>query len=176
MKIEIHITVKSDEGQIQEQEQIACLQRGTLTPEELGMNLAEAKELLHGVQETMIRCQMAEFVKQRSVCPHCGKKRSLKGNHEIVYRILLGKPEVKSTCLYRCPYDKTAECTESPLATLLPDRTAPDLLHLESKWASLMSFEETRGLLRCCRWTKTSIASRFGKPATSGGANGGEIG
>jgi len=27
MKIEIHITIKSDDGQIQEQEQIACLQR-----------------------------------------------------------------------------------------------------------------------------------------------------
>jgi hypothetical protein len=84
MKIEVHIIIASDEGQIQEQEQVACLQRGTLTPEELGMNLAEAKELLHSVQETMVRCQTAEFVKPQAVCHHCGKKRSLKGNHEIV--------------------------------------------------------------------------------------------
>lgn len=90
MKTEIHITIKSDDGQVQEQEPIACLQRGTLTPEELGMNLSEAKELMHSVQETMVRCQTAEFVKQQSVCPHCGKKRSLKGNHEIVYRTLFG--------------------------------------------------------------------------------------
>ncbi|MGH9404028.1 MAG: hypothetical protein ACRD2P_18250 [Terriglobia bacterium] len=96
MKIEIHITIKSDDGQIQEQEQIACLERGMLTPEELGMNLAEAKELTHSVQETMVRHQTAEFVKQQSTCPHCGKKRALKGHHEIVYRTLFGKLKVES--------------------------------------------------------------------------------
>jgi hypothetical protein len=93
MKVEIHITIKSDDGQIQEQEQIACLQRGMLTPEELGMNLAEAKELMHSVQETMVRRQTTEYVKEQSVCLHCGKKRSLKGNHEIVYRTLFWQAE-----------------------------------------------------------------------------------
>lgn len=148
MRIEIHITIKSDDGQIQEQEQIACLQRGMLTPEELGMNLAEAKELTHNVQEAMLRCQTAEFVRQQSVCPHCGKKRALKGNHEIVYRTLFGKLKVKSPRLYQCPCRAGVKCTASPLATLLPERTAPELLYLESKWASLMPFEETRGLLK----------------------------
>ncbi len=148
MKVEIQITIKSDDGQIQEQEQIACLQRGTLTPEELGMNLAEAKELTHRVQETMVRCQTAEFVKQQSMCPHCGKKRALKGNHEIIYRTLFGKLKVSSPRLYQCSCQDTAKRTESPLAELLPERTAPELLYLESKWASLMPFQETRGLLR----------------------------
>ena len=119
MKIEIQITIKSDDGQIRDQEQIACLQCGTLTPEELGMNLAEAKELTRSVQETMGRCQTAEFVKQQSVCPHCDKKRSLKDHHEIVYRTLFGKLKRRSPRLYRCPCQGTAKRTESPLAATI---------------------------------------------------------
>jgi hypothetical protein len=47
--------------------------------------------------------------------------------------------------LPRC--QATAKRSFSPLAELLPERTAPELLYLETKWATLMSFEETRDLL-----------------------------
>jgi hypothetical protein len=36
----------------------------------------------------------------------------------------------------------------SPLAMLLPERTTPDLLYLETKWAALMSYGLTVKLLQ----------------------------
>lgn len=81
------------------------------------------------------------------MCPHCARKRSLKNHHEIVCLTLFGKLKVRSPRLYQCPCQKTSKPTESPLAALLPERTAPELLYLESKWASLMLLEETRSLL-----------------------------
>ena len=38
--------------------------------------------------------------------------------------------------------------TFSPLAEMLPDRTLPELLFLETKWASLMSYGMTSKLLQ----------------------------
>ena len=74
-----------------------------MQPEGLGLTLAEAKDLLRGVQETMVAEQVAEFVAQQECCPDCGRPRPRKGRHEIVYRTLFGKLRLDSPRLYACP-------------------------------------------------------------------------
>jgi hypothetical protein len=54
VKVKIQVIIESDDGRVQDVEEVACLKRGTLTPEELGLNLAEAKEILQGVQRSMV--------------------------------------------------------------------------------------------------------------------------
>jgi hypothetical protein len=49
MKVKIQVVIESDDGRIQDVEEVACLKRGMLTAEELGLNLAEAKQILHNV-------------------------------------------------------------------------------------------------------------------------------
>ena len=49
MKVKIQVIIESDDGRVEDVEEVACLKRGILTPEELGLNLAEAKEILQRV-------------------------------------------------------------------------------------------------------------------------------
>jgi hypothetical protein len=64
-------------------EEIACLCRGDLRPETLGLSLAEGKALLAKVQETMVTHQVAAYVEQQRSCPACGRRRGNKGKHDL---------------------------------------------------------------------------------------------
>jgi hypothetical protein len=81
---------------------VACLKRGMLTAEELGLNLAEAKQILHNVQNSMLGLQVAEYQATRKNCPHCERPQPQKGRHAIVFRTLFVKFNLPSVRLYRC--------------------------------------------------------------------------
>jgi hypothetical protein len=148
VRIKIQVIIESDDGRVQDVEEVACLKRGTLTPEELGLNLAEAKEILQGVQRSMTAQQVSDYTAQRINCPCCGRKRAQKGHRQIVLRTVFGKLTLSSLRLHHCACQPTAGKTFSPLAELLPERTAPELLYLEAKWCALLSFGMTLDLLQ----------------------------
>ena len=114
----------------------------------LGLTLAEAKDLLRGVQEAMVADQVTVFVAQQGCCPDCGRQRPRKGRHEIVYRTLFGKLRLDSPRLYACACQERNRASVSPLAELLSERTVPELAYLETKFAALMSYGFTVELLR----------------------------
>jgi hypothetical protein len=140
MKIKIQILIESESGNAVGVEDIVCLERGDLQPENLGLTLAEAKSLLASVQKSMVERQTEEFIHQEACCPLCGKRRLHKGHHPLTYRTLFGKLRLRSTRMYHCDCQHQATKTFSPLAHLLPVHTAPELLYLESKFAALMSY------------------------------------
>ena len=148
MKVKLQMVIESEDGRVREVEEVACLKRATLSPEELGLTLAEAKQMLQQVQHSMVDVQAAEYQRQRKDCPHCGKQRPQKGKHEIVVRTLFGKMKLRSLRLHRCGCEAVSEKTFSPLAELLPERTAPELLYLEAKWSTLLSFGVSTELLQ----------------------------
>ena len=53
MRMRIQIIVESEPGDTPIVHEIATLERGPLQPEEIGLTLAEAKDLLRGVQGVM---------------------------------------------------------------------------------------------------------------------------
>lgn len=147
MKIKVQIVVEHDELDEPRVEEIACLCRGDLLPETMGLTLDEGKELLANMQAAMVRHQAEEYVEQQRSCPDCGKRRSNKGKHKIVWRSLFGKLRLHSPRLYTCSCRPRESKSFSPLAVLLPERSAPELLYLETKWASPMSYGLTTDLL-----------------------------
>jgi hypothetical protein len=147
MRVRIQVIVESEANEAPVVQEVATLERGPLQPEGLGLTLAEAKDLLRGVQETMVAEQVAEFVAQHERCPDCGRRRPHKGRHEIVYRTLFGKLRLDSPRLYTCPCQQRGRASTSPLAELLPERTAPELAYLETKFAALLSYGLTLDLL-----------------------------
>jgi hypothetical protein len=159
MKVKIQVVIESDNHEAPITEEVACIQRGELTPETLGMTLAEAKDLLANVQATMVKEQTNEYIRKQRSCPLCGKSRSQKGNHEIVFRSLFGKIELPSPRLYACSCHPQEKRSFSPLAELLPERTAPELLYLQTKWASLMSYGLTVDLLEEVLPVKSNVAT-----------------
>ena len=149
MKIKVQIVIESDSKNTQSIENLVCLERGALRPEELGLTLAEAKDLLNKVQHAVVEQQCFEYLKQQAHCPFCGKKRLRKGNHRpLVYRTLFGKLHLRNERFFHCECRPHKTRTFSPLAQLLSERTAPELLYLESKFAALMSYGLTADLLR----------------------------
>ena len=64
------------------------------------------------------------------------------------HRTLFGKLQLQSLRLYHCVCQPHPTRTFSPLAQLLSERTSPELLYLESKFASLMSYGLTVKLLQ----------------------------
>jgi hypothetical protein len=49
MKVKLQMVIESEDGRAREVEEVACLKRATLSPEELGLTLAEAKQMLQSV-------------------------------------------------------------------------------------------------------------------------------
>ena len=149
MKIKVQVVVESDNGDTKAVEDIACLKRGSLQPAELGLTLAEAKDMLESMQHTIVEQQVTEVLKQQARCPRCDKKRGRKGRHNpIVYRTLFGKLRLTSERFYHCRCQPHTNRTFSPLAQLLTDRTSPELLYLETKFASLVIWADGESTAR----------------------------
>lgn len=140
MKIKIQVIVESDNGSEQARQEIIEIERGSLQPENLGLKLTEAKTLLQQVQQTLVEKQVAEYEKQHDSCHNCGSKLLHKDKRTIVYKTLFGKLKLPSNRLFHCTCQKHSTKTFQPLANLLTERTSPELLYLESKFASLMSY------------------------------------
>ena len=111
MKVKIQVVIESEDGRVQDVEEVACLKRGTLTAEELGLNLAEAKQILHSVQQSLTNQQILEYTAACLPCPDCGRKRPQKGHHAIIVRTLFGKLTLNSVRLYQCDCQLAASQT-----------------------------------------------------------------
>jgi hypothetical protein len=147
MKVKVQVVTITDDGQ-ETIKDIACVERHDLTPETFGLSLAEGKAVLQALQEVVVEWQMHTYLQQQRACPHCGKARRSKGVHHTVFRTVFGALPVDSPRLYHCSCQAHATTSFSPLAAVLPERTIPDLLYLETKWAALMSYGLTVKLLQ----------------------------
>ena len=70
MRVRIQVVIETDEGQVQDVQDVFELHRGELKPERLGlMTLEEAKGTLEGVQRVLAARQVEEYVKAHRRCP-----------------------------------------------------------------------------------------------------------
>jgi hypothetical protein len=146
--MEIRIQVIIDDERTRRD--IARWERTSFASETLGLQLDEARALLQTSQEVMVSAQADDYVAKRAGCPQCGRVHRLKGRHEIVVRSLFGTLRLGSPRFRHCscqgPVSPDTRKSFSPLAEALPDRTLPERLYLESKWASLVSYGVTARL------------------------------
>jgi|GEM_PF-107841 len=149
IKIQVVIETCGEGGLTQMVEEIASLSRAELTPETLGLNLTEAKEIVAGIQKTVAIQQVAEHLEQHRHCQECGSKYLQKGGHPLVFRTLFGKLRLNSPRLFKCGCQAETKKAKSfsPLTSLFKERTAPEFLYLQSKWSALMSYGLTSKLL-----------------------------
>src|SRR5260370_23060051 len=89
----------------------------------------------------------AVMVQQRTCC-RCFHERSCEGRHHSVFRTAFGKLRLESPRLYHCQCESEERTSFSPLAELLQERSSPELLYLETKFAALVSYGLTVELLQ----------------------------
>ena len=51
----------------------------------------EAKAILSGLQEQLVRQQLAEYLHEHRSCPGCHRLRAIKGYHPLRFRSALGR-------------------------------------------------------------------------------------
>ena len=60
MKLRIQVVVEADGYAAEVLQEIATIERGPLRPDDVGLTLAEAKDLLQGVQQVLVERQVAD--------------------------------------------------------------------------------------------------------------------
>ena len=122
----------------------AAVERSSLTAETLGLTLAEGKAILAELQAAVVAEQVAAHEAAARRCLACGTDRGIKGHHSLTCRTAFGTLPLTATRLRRCrcAADRVAgdRASFSPLADLLPGRTTPELLYLETRWGALVSY------------------------------------
>jgi nucleotidyltransferase/DNA polymerase involved in DNA repair len=90
MKVSVQLVVHPDDHQATPVvREVFVLDRDGLTPDTLGLRLAEAQDLLVAVQETMVEQQVQRAVADHAPCPHCSRARRHKDTRTITVRLSL---------------------------------------------------------------------------------------
>ena len=147
MRITVQVVIENDRQNEPELHEVARLDRGELDAGTVGLQLEEAKQLLSSVQEVMVAEQVRSCLDARVPCPDCGHARRHKDARTITLRTAFGRLRLQSPRWHHCPCRPQPTKTFSPLAEILPERSTPELLYLEAKFASLMSYGLSAKLL-----------------------------
>jgi len=146
MHFRIQLIAVSDDG-TERLHEIAELRRAAPTLETLGLTLEESKHLLQQLQQIMIDHQVAAYLDQQRACPSCGKHRQLKQSEIAPFRTLFGVVPVRNPRWRQCACQAHEQKTFRPIKALLSERTSPEMLYLETKWAALVPYGVTAKLL-----------------------------
>jgi hypothetical protein len=140
MQVKLQLVVCTDEGREETVTDIVTLQKDCQRIEHLGLTLAEAKQLLTTIQQRVLEGQIRSFLADHSHCKACGAALKVKGSQTRRFRTLFGTFTLPSPRLYHCRCQRRKTTTFRPLTALLTESVAPELLLIETKWASLVSY------------------------------------
>lgn len=122
-------------------EEICTWSREALTLTSVGLTLAESKVVLQTIQQKMVAQQVAAHLQA-----HQPSGLRKKGHYPFQLKTLFGNVTVNSPRYY-LPPTQAGPKTFSPLQHLFPQHVTPELLYLETKWASQMPYQKTADLL-----------------------------
>ena len=138
----------ADDNSVISEDEILHLDKGDDRLEVIGLSFDEAKAVLAGIQGGVVTAQAASFLARHRSCDLCGSPLLSKGPGRTRFRTAFGTIALSSPRFHRCRCQPGAARTFSPLSLLLTERIAPELLYLETRWASLVSYGMTADLLK----------------------------
>jgi len=148
MKIKVQLVVCAEDGREEQVQEIAMAEKPHQQIEHLSFTLAEAKSVLKMLQQHLVEQQATAFVVAHAQCEHCGKSLGIKGYHTRTFRTLFGTVTLTSPRLYHCRCQRRKATTFRPPNALVTGSVAPELLLLETKWASVVSYGLTAQVLK----------------------------
>ncbi|GEO40017.1 hypothetical protein SAE02_41650 [Skermanella aerolata] len=148
MPIEIQLRIIADDNSVISEGEILHLDKGDDRLEVVGLAFDEAKAIMAGIQGGVVTAQAASFLARHRSCDLCGSQLLSKGSGRTQFRTAFGTIALSSPRFHRCRCQPKAAWTFSPLNLLLTEHIAPELLYLETRWASLVSYGMTADLLK----------------------------
>src|SRR5712691_3041252 len=140
MRVKLQLVICHDEGHEETVTDVITLNKNHQRIEHLGLTLAESKQLLSTLQRHLLQQQVDTFLDARSTCPDCGTPLTLKAHGSRSLRTLFGTLKVYSPRLEHCDCTRRKTSSFRPLSALLTEPVAPELLYMEAKWSSLVSY------------------------------------
>lgn len=147
MQLIIQIAITDESGEIRTEE-LMTLQKSGDARNDIGLSVSESKQLLKSLQQVVVQQQADEHIRHNIVCPHCLSARRIKGRQAIQYRTLFGVVPVSGLRVHRCRCEESATKTVSLLSDWAGEHTHPALKYMETRWASMISYEMTTRLLK----------------------------
>jgi hypothetical protein len=140
------ICVKEDGTE--ERREVLTITKEQLAMETLGLTVAEGKALLSAVQTCVVEEQATTYLAQRRACATCGKPQRSKERRRSTGHTVFGPVAVPNPRWHRCACQERGPLTFGPTAQWLTGHTGPDLLYLETKWASLLPYAKVVDFLK----------------------------
>ena len=147
MKVRVEVVCLNADGE-EQRRQVLTIERRELAMETLGVNLTEGKALLAGVQDFVVAQQAREELEQRRACPRCRRRYTTKDSGSTPVSTVFGRVEVPNPRWNRCACQTEGPRTFRPMRSWLNGQTSPEMLYLETKWASLIPFARATDLLK----------------------------
>ena len=126
LRFKIQFVIIAEDG-TETSEELIVLDKEHERLEQLGLTLAEGKQLLREVQRRVLERQVTAFLATQAVCPACGRERGTKDHKTLGLRTLFGTVTLESPRLRRCCRQPDERASTSPLTRLLSERSTPEL-------------------------------------------------
>ena len=147
MRYRIKVEWENKDGSLEAAE-LGEVQTGVcLSAANVGLKLAAMKEIIGRLQEIVIKQQLRRHCEAARPCPVCNAPRSIKDYRTRTLDTVLGRVIVDAP-----RFDGCRTCGQrsamSPLTDLLPNRSLPELHHLQAKLAADLPYRRATELLR----------------------------
>ena len=140
MRVKLQLVICHDDGREETVTDVITLNKNNQRIEHLGLSLAESKQLLGAIQRQLLQQQVTTFLDTHSTCPDCDTPLDLKARGSKSFRTLFGTFKFYSPRLKQCDCKRRKTASFRPLSALLTEPVAPELLYMEAKWSSLVSY------------------------------------
>src|SRR5215468_9448108 len=140
MRVKLQLVMYNDQGEEETVTDVITLNKNHQRIEHLGLTLAESTHLLSTLQQHLLQQQVTTFLDTCSDCPDCGTPLHLKARSRRSFRTLFGTFQFDSPRLEHCGCTRRKTSSFRPLSALLTESVAPELLYMEAKWSSLVSY------------------------------------
>ena len=140
MRVKLQLVICHDDGQEETVTDVITLNKHHQRIEHLGLTLAESKQLLSTLQRHLLQQQVPTFLDTHATCPDCGTPLKLKAHGSRSFRTLFGTFRFSSPRFEHCDCTRHKTTSFRPLSVLLTEPVAPELLYMEAKWSSLVSY------------------------------------
>src|SRR5215217_68328 len=114
---------------------------------DLGLRLAETKQLTAALQAAIVPAQVAVVGKCHRCCSSCGRRLASKGYYPVTFRSLFGDVPVRVRRLLACSCQVEGEAKSFGVLDLDHDALAPELAYVTARYAALAPFGKVAALL-----------------------------
>jgi hypothetical protein len=140
MRVKLQLVICHDDDHEETITDVITHNKNNQRIEHLGLSLTESKQLLSTIQRQLLQQQVGTFLDTHSTCSDCGTPRDLKARGSKSFRTLFGTFKFYSPRLKQCDCKRRKTASFRPLSALLTEPVAPELLYMEAKWSSLVSY------------------------------------